>query len=93
MARPRYPHTKSHKRIFSDSFRSGQGSLEPEPQLPHQIRSNKSPLVDPIIPRGIIYKGFPIIPILCRINIVPCIDIYIFKILSNNALPSKARPA
>ena len=47
MARPRYPHPKSHERSFNDSSRSGQGSLEPEPQLHQQIRSSATTQGEP----------------------------------------------
>jgi len=40
-----------------------------------------------------IYKGSPVIPILARINPIPRIDIYFFKIHSNIDLPSTSRPA
>ena len=38
-----------------------------------------------------IYKGFPIIPILSRINPIPCTEANLFKINSNIALPSTPR--
>ena len=39
-----------------------------------------------------IHKVSPITPILSRINQIPCIDTYFFKIHSNNVLPSTLRP-
>ena len=38
-------------------------------------------------------QGHPIIPILSRINPIPCTDIYFFKIHSNIFLPSTPRPS
>ena len=38
-------------------------------------------------------KGTPIIPILSRINPIPRIDAYFFKIHSNIVLPSTPRPS
>ena len=40
-----------------------------------------------------IHKGSPVIPILGRINLVPRIDTYFFKIHSNNVLPFASRPS
>ena len=38
-----------------------------------------------------IHKGSPIIPILSRINPIPLIDTYLFKVHHNNVLPSTPR--
>jgi hypothetical protein len=38
------------------------------------------------------HKGSPIIPILNRINPIPRIDTYFFKVYSNIVLPSTNRP-
>ena len=39
------------------------------------------------------HKGSPINPILSRINPIPRIETYFFKILSNIVLPTKPRPS
>ena len=39
-----------------------------------------------------IHKGSPVIPILSRINSIPHIDTYLFKVHSNIVLPSTPRP-
>ena len=39
-----------------------------------------------------IHKGSPIIPILSRINPIPRIDTYLFKVYSNIVFPSTPRP-
>jgi Carboxylesterase. len=38
------------------------------------------------------FKGSPIVPILSRINPIPCIDMYLFKTHSNFVFPSTPRP-
>ena len=42
---------------------------------------------------GLMHKGSPIITIMSRINLIPRIDIYFFKVYSNIVLPSTPRPS
>ena len=61
--------------------------LFPQPEVITNFQSLGNPEVQCRIP-----KGSPIIPILGRINPIPCIDTYLFKVNSNIVLPSTIIP-